>query len=265
MTFWAFSLLCGAAGWVYIPTMSDYQPSGPTNPAGAGGSTPPPPPPGAGAGCGSTPPPTDAPTAGGSQAYVPPAPGGMPQGGPGYGAMPQGGPGYGGMPQPGGRRPGELLDRFLARLMDHVLIGIVNAIIVSVVIVGAVLGSDGTAYFGYGDSILAGIVSAVLSVAISLGYFVYMETQQGRTLGKMVMKLHVEGAAGGKPTVQESVKRNIWLALPLAGIVPFVGGLIGSLGQLVAVIMIAVGINSDQQRRQPWTDKFAGTQVIKEG
>jgi uncharacterized RDD family membrane protein YckC len=133
-----------------------------------------------------------------------------------------------------------------------------------VVIVGAVLGTDG-GYFGYGDSLLAGIVSAVLSTIIALGYFVYMETQQGKTLGKMVMKLHVEGAAGGKPTVEESVKRNIWMALPLLGIVPIVGGLIGSLGQLVAMIMIAVGINGDPQRRQPWTDKFAGTQVIKEG
>jgi len=149
--------------------------------------------------------------------------------------------------------------------MDHVLIGIVNAIIVSVVIVGAVLGSDGSAYFGYGDSILAGAVSAVLSTLIGLGYFVYMETQQGKTLGKMVMKLHVEGAAGGKPTVQESVKRNIWMAAPILGIIPIIGGLIGSLGQLVAVILIAVGINNDPARRQPWTDKLAGTQVIKEG
>ena len=236
--------------------MSDYPPSGPTNPVGAGGT--PPPPPGSGSAPGwADPPPTAGAPQGGSQAYVPPAPGAHQ-----YGA-PHGG--YGGPPQQAGRRPGELLDRFLARLMDHVLIGIVNAIIVSAVIVGAVLGSDGSYYLGYGDSILAGIVSALLSTIISLGYFVFMETQQGRTLGKMVMKLHVEGATGGKPTVQESVKRNIWMALPLLGIVPIVGGLIGSLGQLVAVIMIAVGINSDQQRRQPWTDKFAGTQVIKEG
>ena len=30
------------------------------------------------------------------------------------------------------------------------------------------------------------------------------------------------------------------------------------------MIMIAVQINSDPERK-PWTDKFAGTQVIKEG
>jgi len=187
---------------------------------------------------------------------VPPTPGPAPQGG--YA-------GYGAPPQPAGRRPGELLDRFLARLIDHVLIGVVNAIVVSVIIVGAVLGTSGSSYFGYGDSIVAGIISAVLSTVIALGYFVYMETSQGKTLGKMVMKLHVEGASGGKPTVEESVKRNIWLALPLLGIIPVIGGLIGSLGQLVAVIMLAVGINGDPQRRQHFADKFAGTQVIKEG
>ncbi len=37
------------------------------------------------------------------------------------------------------------------------------------------------------------------------------------------------------------------------------------IGQLVAVIMIAVGINNDPVARRPWTDKFAGTRVIKEG
>jgi uncharacterized RDD family membrane protein YckC len=162
-------------------------------------------------------------------------------------------------------RPGELLDRFLARLIDHILLGIVNAILVSVVVVGLVLGTSGSGVFGYGDSLVANLVGAVLSTVVALGYFVFMETQQGKTLGKMVMKLHVEGATGAKPTVEESVKRNIWLALPLAGIVPVVGGLIAGLGQLVAVITIALGINSDTARRQPWTDKLAGTQVIKEG
>lgn len=210
---------------------------------------PPPPPPGSGWG-GATRPPSGGQGAG---AHLPPSPGPAQQGT------------YAGATGPVGRRPGELLDRFLARLIDHVVIGIVNAIIVSVVIVGAVLGSDGNLYLGYGDSILAGIVSSVVAVAVSLGYFVSMETQQGRTLGKMVMKLRVEGTSGGRPTVEESVKRNVWMAFPLLGVIPLVGGLVGSLGQIVAVVLIAVGINSDTVRRQPWTDKFAGTQVLKEG
>jgi uncharacterized RDD family membrane protein YckC len=164
-----------------------------------------------------------------------------------------------------GRRPGELLDRFLARLLDHILVGIVSAIIVSAIIVGSILGSDGNMYAGYGDDVLAGVLSAILSTALLLGYFVYMETRHGRTLGKMATKLHVEGAGGAKPTVEESLKRNIWMALPLLGVIPLIGGLIGAIAQLVAVILIAVGISNDRARRQPWTDKFAGTQVIKEG
>lgn len=140
-----------------------------------------------------------------------------------------------------------------------------SIVVVSTIVIGTMLGTDGNLYSGYGDDVLAGVLSALLSTALLLGYFVFMETQQGRTLGKMVMNLHVEGPGGAKPTVAESFKRNIWMALPLLGVVPVIGGFIGSVAQLVAVILIAVGISNDTARRQPWTDKFAGTQVIKNG
>ena len=73
-----------------------------------------------------------------------------------------------------------------------------------------------------------------------------------------------EGAGGGNPTVAESVKRNIWIAFGLVGIIPFLG-ILGSLASLVAVILVAVGISNDQATRRPWTDNFAGTRVVKEG
>ena len=163
-----------------------------------------------------------------------------------------------------GPRPGELLDRFLARLIDSVLLFVVNLVILVPVIIG-ILGINGAGGFGMGGSFAAGAVSAVLSTVIYLGYFGFMESTRGQTVGKMLMKLRVEGPNGGKPSLEEAVKRNIWMGLPLLGIIPIVGGLIGAIGELVAVIMIAVGINNDPVRRQPWTDKFAGTQVIKEG
>ena len=75
--------------------------------------------------------------------------------------------------------------------------------------------------------------------------------------------IEVEGASGGNPTVQESVKRNIWIAFGLAGIIPILG-LVGSLASLVAVILIAVGISNDSATRRPCTDTFAGTRVVKE-
>ena len=65
------------------------------------------------------------------------------------------------------------------------------------------------------------------------------------------------------PRSRRPAKRNIWLAYPILGVIPFLG-IVGGIISLVAVILIAVQINSDPERK-PWTDKFAGTQVIKEG
>ena len=225
-------------------------PSG-ENPYASGGQTPPPPPPGQAGG-----------DAGGYTSYPPAGqePGAQP------GAQPAAQPG--GYPPPppmsAGPRPGELLDRFLARLIDSVLLGVVNAIVVGVLVVGLIFGTSGSG-FGFGDNLLASVVGSVLSTLIYLGYFGYMESNQGKTLGKMVMKLHVESEGGGKPTMEQAIKRNIWMALPLLGVIPILGSVLAGIGQLVAVIMIAVGINNDAVRRQPWTDKFAKTQVIKEG
>ena len=207
-------------------------PPPPENPYGAGGGqTPPPPPP-------SNQPPPGQP--GGYQAAPPPP-----------------------APPATGRRPGELLDRFLARLLDSVLLFVVNLVILVPILIAA-LGIDGATGYGMGGSFAAGALSAVLSTLIYLGYFGFMESSRGQTVGKMLMKLHVEGPDGGKPTLEQAVKRNIWMGLPILGIIPIVGGLVAALGQLVAVIMIAVQIGSDPERK-PWTDKFAGTQVIKEG
>ncbi len=219
-------------------------------------------------GTGNPPPPPENPY--GSESGQTPPPGGMPPpaGQQPPGQQPMGQAGYPSAPPPppsSGPRPGELLDRFLARLIDFVILFIVNLVILVPVVIGMIGVNAGAGSFGFGGSFVAGAVTAVLSTVIYLGYFGFMESNQGRTVGKMVMKLHVEGAAGGKPTLEEAIKRNIWLGLPLLGIVPIIGGLIASLGQLAAVIMIAIGINNDPASRRPWTDHFAGTRVIKEG
>jgi uncharacterized RDD family membrane protein YckC len=162
-----------------------------------------------------------------------------------------------------GPRPAELLDRFLARLIDFVGLIVVNVIINSV-IVAAMITSGGASGFGYGGSIGAySIVTSIITTILYFGYFTLMESSQGKTVGKMVMKLHVESASGGKPTLEQAAKRNIWLLYPILGILPFLG-IIGSIAALVAIIMIAVQINNDPEHR-PWTDKFGDTRVIKEG
>ena len=98
---------------------------------------------------------------------------------------------------PGGTRPAELLDRFLARLIDGILTGVVNAIIVSAIVVGALMGESGG--FGMASSFAAGAIAAVLSTALYLGYYSYMESSRGQTVGKMVMKLRTVGPNGRQP------------------------------------------------------------------
>ena len=230
--------------------MSEGTPPPPQDPSGGstpppGGSTPPPPP------GGSAPPPPPPGGTGGYGAPAPPPPGA------------QGGYGAPGAPPPVGPRPGELLDRFLARLIDFVILGVVSVIINIVLIVG-ILGLDGAYGMGVGSSFAAAAIYAVITTVLYLGYFGYMESSQGKTVGKMVMNLHVESDTGGKPTFEQAVKRNIWLGLPILGVVPILGGLIAGIGELVAVIFIAVQISSKPDRR-PWTDDFANTHVVKEG
>lgn len=200
----------------------------PQDPANAANNPPPPPPPPPAA----TPPPPPA-GAYGSAAPTPP-------------------------PAPGGARPGELLDRFLAKLIDGVIIMVVNVVLVTFIVLGTL--------FSRGNSWLASSIGAIISALIYVGYLSFMESNRGQTVGKMLMKLRVVGPNGGNPTMEEAVKRNIWAGLGILGVVPIIGGLVGSLASLVAVIMIAVGINGDTVNRQAWHDKFAGgTRVIKEG
>ena len=180
------------------------------------------------------------------------------------------------MPPPSGQtvtggigQPADLLPRFLARLIDFVLIAVVNSII-GLIVIGAMLGLDaGTSgpgfTFGSGEAWAAGAISSLISTAISLGYFTLMESTQGQTLGKMLVKLETRGPGGGRPTVAEALKRNAFVAIGLLGVVPMLGFL-GSLLSLAAVIMIAVTINQDTVTRHGWHDNFAGgTTVYKIG
>jgi uncharacterized RDD family membrane protein YckC len=137
--------------------------------------------------------------------------------------------------------------------------------IIAGIIVAAIYGTGGAFYMGTGGHYAARVVSAVLSAAIYLGYFALMEHHFGQTLGKMLLKLQTQGPDGQRPTLQETVRRNFWVALGILGVIPVVGGALGNLAELVIMIVIAVTINNSPTR-QGWHDHLAGgTQVIKIG
>jgi uncharacterized RDD family membrane protein YckC len=166
-------------------------------------------------------------------------------------------------PTPGVPRPGELVDRFLARLIDGVGLGIIYGVLYAV-FAGIFL--TGLTY-STGEWLLFYLFFSVITTLISLGYYAFFESNQGATFGKQLMKLKVVGPDGtSNPTMEQAIRRNIFMAFGLASIVPFVGQIVGGLASLVAVIMIAVGINNDTVARQAWHDKFAGgTRVFKIG
>lgn len=97
------------------------------------------------------------------------------------------------------------------------------------------------------------IGNALFSLAW-FGYYVYFESSTGATLGKKLLNIRVVAADGTPPSMEAAAKRNIWM---LFGLVPIIGGIAG----FIAVIVIAVTINSQPANRGKH-DEFADTAVM---
>lgn len=237
-------------------------PEGQDRPDENGPGATPPPPPGQG-GYGTPPPPPPPPPGQGGYGTTPPPPGGWQQ----PGAMPP--PSPQGMAGTGVGQPADLWLRFAARLVDFVLLAIVNFFVVGIVVVGMLIGTSGGNVTGFGmnngTSWAASAVSTILTTLITLAYFTFLESSRGQTVGKMLLKLETRGPDGGRPTMEQALKRNAFTAIGVLGVIPVLG-FIAPLLSLVAVIMIAVTINNNQTTRRGWHDDFAGgTTVVRTG
>lgn len=159
-------------------------------------------------------------------------------------------------PASGVGAPADLTTRFLARLVDHILLGIVNFVIIVPLVIASAFTGVGNGLGMFSGFSAGSLVAAIVTAAITIGYFALMESNMGQTVGKMLIGLKTVGPDGNNPTMEQALKRNAWYAL---GIVPFLGGL----AQLAATIYIAVTINNSATRTG-WHDTFAGgTRVIK--
>jgi uncharacterized RDD family membrane protein YckC len=191
----------------------------------------------------------------------PPGPPGPPTPPPSGGSYPAGG-GYPAGQPAGVPRPGELLNRFLARLIDHVLLVVV--FIPIYIVLSAIIYSGFSTSFG--EYFIFYTLSAIIQAALFLGYFSLMESNRGQTVGKMILKLRTYGPDGeSNPTMQEAVKRNAYSALGVLSIIPFIGWFfLGWAAPIAAMIFIAVTLNNDQPNHQGWHDKFAGGTQVKQ-
>lgn len=169
---------------------------------------------------------------------------------------------FGGAPT-GYGAPGQLGERFLARLID----GFVLAI--PIIIVNFVFSAIFLRGFTYstGEYLLFWLFTSVAWVAIELGYFGFLESSRGQTVGKMAMKLKTVGPDGvSNPTMAQAIRRNFFYAIQLVYIIPILGSIVGGLAMLGVLIYIAITINNDTANRQGFHDHFGeGTRVIKVG
>ncbi|BBZ23136.1 RDD family protein [Mycolicibacter hiberniae] len=174
--------------------------------------------------------------------------------GPGYGPQ---GPGYGpGYGQPGGypppqawgpppgpaQRPGGLLRRFWARVLDGMLVGVVSFFL---------------SVFVFSDD-YPFLVTGLFSGALTFGYFVLFEVTQGATPAKRLLGLHVRGPDGvSKPTAAQSALRN---SFTLLAVVPYVGPLLA----FIAYIVIAVTISGSPTKQGKHDELAGGTRVTRD-
>jgi hypothetical protein len=147
---------------------------------------------------------------------------------------------HGAYPPAGGQQPGGLLLRWVARIIDGILIAIVSYALIFLT-----------------DTLSNFWVTGLFTGALTFVYFVAFEVSIGSTPGKKLLGLSVRGPAGApKPTPGQSAIRNLWTLLP---IIPFIGGLLG----VVAIIVIAVTISGSPTKQGKHDELAGGTQVLK--
>jgi uncharacterized RDD family membrane protein YckC len=180
-------------------------------------------------------------------------------------------------PGPAGLYYADVPNRIIALIIDAILLAIVSAVIG--VVLYAIFGSpttidtipDQTSPLGFRfethTNFLATLITTIVGLAISAGYYIYMWTRMRGTIGQRALGMQVGNAADGATmTTEQAVRR--WLALggvfslaqflnPLPGI-----GLLIGLLSFVWVIALLV-TTAQSPTKQGLHDQFANTIVVK--
>ncbi len=144
------------------------------------------------------------------------------------------------MPAPGGMRYAEVIDRFVAALIDFVILGIVGFIIGLIAFAGF-LASGGLGFFLAYPIIL-------LDIVLWLIYFTYFEGTTGQTFGKQIAHIKVvDERTGATVDMGRAFVRSLLRVVDFFWYFPFIG-----------LILVLVTPN-----RQRLGDMAAHTVVVK--
>jgi uncharacterized RDD family membrane protein YckC len=134
--------------------------------------------------------------------------------------------------------------RIAARILDLVIVALPASLVIGI-FGGALLGT-GTA----GPEPVSSIVIPLLW----FGYFVFLESRRGATVGKQLAGIRVVGTDGGLPSTEVAAKRNLWMLL---GLVPWAGPYLSLIATVAIVITIKTGSDA-----HGWHDEWAGSAVV---
>jgi uncharacterized RDD family membrane protein YckC len=171
-------------------------------------------------------------------------------------------------PGPGGVALADFTDRAIAAFVDFLILGIIGAIVASVMT--GILGEELLGgIFGVSvkvPSLVSSLATVVVMLVVSGAYFIGMWSRMGgATVGMKVMKLSVRDASTGA-AVGQSAAINRWLLLGapavLSSIYGWGIGLILGIVVFVYYIYLAVTI-AQSATRQGFHDTFAKTVVAK--
>lgn len=134
--------------------------------------------------------------------------------------------------------------RFVAALLDTIILGVVSAILGGVL--AGVVGVKAAG--GINTSAIAGIAtfSNLVSLVLGIAYYVFYQAKMGQTLGKKVMGIKVVDVGGKTPGVLTFFLREI------------VGKTVSALILFIGYLMIIW-----DGKKQGLHDKIASTYVIK--
>ena len=181
------------------------------------------------------------------------------------------------VPGPAGLVYADVPNRIIAQIIDALIVGIVGLVLS--LILYAIVGSpttvtstpDATSIIGFRletqTHFVSLILSTLLGVALSAGYYIYTWTAMRGTFGQRALGMQVGNAADGATlTMEQAVKR--WLAVggvfslaQFLNPLPLLGLLIG-LASIIWVIALLV-TTAQSPTKQGLHDQFAGSVVVK--
>lgn len=161
---------------------------------------------------------------------------------------------WGGDPDPlAGSRPATVGKRVGAYIIDSVMLAVVFGI-VGLVALGSTGGLPATPEAVSGGQTFTW---SVITAALTLTYFVFLEAGSGQTLAKRMLRIKVVMADGSPTTLEAALKRRVLFIV--GSIIPVVGGLI-SFGVPLAALITAI---QDEPDNQGFHDRWATTKVIE--